>query len=91
MERCMQLGVRDQATVLTSMSFICGRVAFSLVSDTKRTRWASVILEDEGDAILEIDAFGRVTYGTERASMPSRGRAYDRASGYALMEGMSGK
>lgn len=40
---------------------LCEGCFFSLVSDIKRTRWASVMLEDEGDAIQKNDAFGRVS------------------------------
>lgn len=42
---------------------LCEGCFFSLVSDIKRNRWASVMLEEEGDAILKNDAFGRVSPG----------------------------
>ena len=40
---------------------LCENCFFVQVSTIKRTRWISVMFEDEGDAILKDDAYGRVT------------------------------
>lgn len=39
----------------------CENCFFIQVSTMQRTRWVSVMFEDEGDAILADEAYGRVT------------------------------
>lgn len=39
---------------------LCENCFFVQVSTIQRTRWVSVMFEDEGDAILRNDAYGRV-------------------------------
>jgi len=43
---------------------LCENCFFVQVSTMKRTRWIGVMFEDEGDAILGDDAYGRVTRAT---------------------------
>ncbi|QDR68502.1 MULTISPECIES: hypothetical protein [Pseudomonas] len=40
---------------------LCESCFFSQVAEMKRVRWLAVMFDEEGDAILGDDAFGRVT------------------------------
>ncbi|MNF11064.1 hypothetical protein D3C80_2121810 [compost metagenome] len=40
---------------------LCENCFFVQVSTIQRTRWIGVMFEDEGDAILSNDAYGRVS------------------------------
>lgn len=40
---------------------LCERCIFSQIAEMKRARWLAVMFDEEGDAILSDDAYGRVT------------------------------
>ena len=40
---------------------LCERCFFSQVAEMKRARWLAVMFDEEGDAILVDDAYGRAT------------------------------
>lgn len=58
----MRHGARVQHIAEKTTSFTCASAAlFSQVAEMKRARWLAVMFDEEGNAILVDDAYGRVT------------------------------